>query len=247
VLGEQTSYTFSVAAAVKTRDQVSFRRSVVDWNMLPAESLFKQAIERFPEWIMVSSSFGAESAVLLALVADVDPAVPVLVLVTGMHFDETLDHAMELKQRLSLTDFRLIRLDGAVLDVEDPERALWMSYPDYSCQIRKVRPFDAKLENFDSWMSETKCVHGDHRQSASRIESQGGGSISIRLQTGIGRDCVSACVGANFRHNRWPGPNSGRSVVAALPQKSTRRVPRGRDTARKRVNPRVVSIRGCTL
>jgi phosphoadenosine phosphosulfate reductase len=38
----------------------------------------------------IVSSFGAESAVLLHLIASVDPAVPVLFLETGKHFPETL-------------------------------------------------------------------------------------------------------------------------------------------------------------
>ena len=41
--------------------------------------------------IAVVSSFGSQSAVLLAMVADIDPATPVLFLDTGQHFQETLD------------------------------------------------------------------------------------------------------------------------------------------------------------
>ena len=40
--------------------------------------------------IAAVSSFGTESAVLLAQIAEIDPTVPVLFLDTGKHFGETL-------------------------------------------------------------------------------------------------------------------------------------------------------------
>src|SRR5215813_8778302 len=45
--------------------------------------------------LAVVSSFGAESAVLLALVAEIDPNVPVLFLDTGKLFGETLRYRDE--------------------------------------------------------------------------------------------------------------------------------------------------------
>ncbi|HSM54087.1 MAG TPA: phosphoadenosine phosphosulfate reductase family protein, partial [Erythrobacter sp.] len=42
--------------------------------------------------LAVVSSFGAESAVLLHLIASIDPGVPVLFLETGKHFPETLEY-----------------------------------------------------------------------------------------------------------------------------------------------------------
>ena len=50
----------------------------------------------------VVSSFGAESAVLLHLIAQVDSTVPVLFLDTGKHFPETLAYRDELTERLGL-------------------------------------------------------------------------------------------------------------------------------------------------
>src|SRR5947207_2092204 len=44
------------------------------------------------ERLAVVSSFGIESAALLKIVADVDPAIPVLLLDTGWLFAETLAH-----------------------------------------------------------------------------------------------------------------------------------------------------------
>ena len=45
------------------------------------------------------SSFGAESAVLLHLIAQIDPSIPVLFLDTGKHFPETLAYRDALVER----------------------------------------------------------------------------------------------------------------------------------------------------
>ena len=46
--------------------------------------------------LAIVSSFGAESAVLLHLIAQVDPNIPVLFLDTGKHFAETIEYRDEL-------------------------------------------------------------------------------------------------------------------------------------------------------
>ena len=65
--------------------------------------------------IAVVSSFGTEAAVLLALVAEINPAVPVIFLDTGKHFEETLDYRDELVAELGLVDVRSVRPDWSAL------------------------------------------------------------------------------------------------------------------------------------
>ena len=57
--------------------------------------------ERMAGDVAIVSSFGAESAVLLHLVSQVDPSVPVLFLETGKHFPETLAYRDQLVERLA--------------------------------------------------------------------------------------------------------------------------------------------------
>ena len=61
--------------------------------------------------VAVVSSFGAESAVLLHLVSQIDPAIPVLFLETGKHFPETLAYRDLLRERFGLTDLRSLTPD----------------------------------------------------------------------------------------------------------------------------------------
>ena len=61
------------------------------------------------------SSFGTESAALLKVMADVDPAIPVIFLDTGWLFEETLAYRDTLIATLGLRDVRSIKpLDEAL-------------------------------------------------------------------------------------------------------------------------------------
>ncbi|MCZ6861110.1 MAG: phosphoadenosine phosphosulfate reductase family protein, partial [Alphaproteobacteria bacterium] len=65
--------------------------------------------EAFPGRIALVSSFGAEAAVLLDLVARIDPATPVLFLETGKHFGETIEYRRALARHIGLRDVRDVR------------------------------------------------------------------------------------------------------------------------------------------
>ena len=60
------------------------------------------------------SSFGADSAVLLHMIARVDRSLPVLFLDTGKHFEETLPYRDALVADFGLTDVRVLTPEEAV-------------------------------------------------------------------------------------------------------------------------------------
>ncbi len=113
--------------------------------------------------VAVVSSFGAESAVLLALVAEVDPATPVVFVDTRQHFRETLAYRDTLVGVLGLTDVRSVGPSDAELVANDPGAELWRYDPDACCALRKVTPLDRALAPFDAWISGRK-----RHQSATR-------------------------------------------------------------------------------
>ena len=106
--------------------------------------------------IAVVSSFGADSAVLLALVAKIDPATPVLFVDTRQHFGETLAYRDELARRLGLTGVRSLSASAAELAQADPDAELWRYDPDACCRLRKVTPLDRALIPFDAWITGRK-------------------------------------------------------------------------------------------
>src|SRR3984885_147622 len=87
-----------------------------------------QAVGR--ERVAVVSSFGTESAALLKVMADVDPAIPVIFLDTGWLFEETLAYRDTLTAKLGLRDVRSIQPLEQTLSRADSDRELWLTDPD---------------------------------------------------------------------------------------------------------------------
>ncbi len=119
------------------------------------------------------SSFGTESAALLKVMADVDPAIPVVFLDTGWLFEETLAYRDTLIAKLGLRDVRSIKPREESLSREDPERDLWFSDPDACCRIRKVEPLARALAPFAAWINGRKRFQGGLRAELAVVEDDG--------------------------------------------------------------------------
>jgi phosphoadenosine phosphosulfate reductase len=131
-----------------------------------------QAVGR--ERLAVVSSFGTESAALLKLTADVDPAIPVVFLDTGWLFEETLAYRDDLIARLGLHDVRSVKPLEQTLSREDPDRELWFSDPDACCRIRKVEPLNRALAPFSAWINGRKRFQGGSRAEIPVVEADSG-------------------------------------------------------------------------
>ncbi len=119
--------------------------------------------------LAVVSSFGAESAVLLHLVASVDPTVPVLFLDTGKHFTETLEYRDSLVERLGL-NLVVLTPDAEELAKRDETGLRWSYDPDGCCEIRKVRPLEKALANYDASFTGRKSFQAATRANLPRFE-----------------------------------------------------------------------------
>jgi phosphoadenosine phosphosulfate reductase len=125
------------------------------------------------EHLAVVSSFGTESAALLKVMADVDPAIPVIFLDTGWLFEETLAYRDTLIAKLGLRDVRSIKPIEDTLSQQDPDRELWFSDPDACCRIRKVEPLARALAPFSAWINGRKRFQGGARAAIAVVEDDG--------------------------------------------------------------------------
>ncbi|HTH97424.1 MAG TPA: phosphoadenylyl-sulfate reductase [Stellaceae bacterium] len=132
------------------------------------------AHREFPGRVAVLSSFGAESAALLSVVAEVDPTVPVIFLNTNKLFEETLEYRDTLVRKLGLTDVRSVQAKAAVVNEADSDGMLWYWDPDRCCALRKVQPMNDALEGFDAVISGRKRYHGDLRSFLPLFEAVDG-------------------------------------------------------------------------
>jgi phosphoadenosine phosphosulfate reductase len=119
--------------------------------------------------LAVVSSFGAESAVLLHLVASVDPNVPVLFLDTGKHFPETLAYRDTLAGLLGL-NLVVLTPDAEDLAKRDETGLRWSYDPDGCCEIRKVRPLEKALAGYDASFTGRKAFQAATRANLPRFE-----------------------------------------------------------------------------
>jgi len=126
--------------------------------------------DRIAGEVAVVSSFGAESVVLLHLIAQVAPDTPVLFLDTGKHFPETLAYRDEVVARLGLTNLQILTPDSADLAARDETGLRWSYDPDGCCEIRKVRPLEKALSRFDASITGRKAFQSSTRANLPRFE-----------------------------------------------------------------------------
>jgi phosphoadenosine phosphosulfate reductase len=138
------------------------------------KTILKAAFDHFGDELALVSSFGAESAVLLHMVSQLKPDMPILFLDTGMLFGQTLDYRQQLAAKLGLTGVRDLRPRFEDLAVTDPNAELWKTDTDACCHIRKVIPLDAALEGFSAWITGRKRFHGGDRLRLAVVEETDG-------------------------------------------------------------------------
>jgi phosphoadenosine phosphosulfate reductase len=163
-------------ATAPTSDRLELRASELNAlvSFLPPKEVLRAILdERFDGGIAAVSSFGTESAVLLHMIAEIDPTTPILFLDTGMLFSETLAYRDQLQQRLGLTDIRIFGPDDADRRRLDPEDMLWSTNVDACCGYRKVAPLARALDGFGAWINGRKRYHGEYRADLRMVEADG--------------------------------------------------------------------------
>jgi len=141
--------------------------------------LLREKLDEYRGRIALVSSFGAESAVLLHMVASIDSATPVIFLDTGKLFAETLEYRDQLAARLGLRDLRTARPEPARIAEIDPAGTLWRSDPDVCCWQRKVEPLDEALAGFSAWITGRKRYQGGVRRDLPLVEAGPDGRVKI--------------------------------------------------------------------
>lgn len=165
-----------------------------------AEEILQVAVlDLFPGEIALVSSFGAEAAVLLHLVAQVDRNLPVLFLETGKHFDQTIAYRNTLVDRLGLTDVRDLRPDPKALAALDESGTLWFRDADACCRIRKVEPLERALKPFAASINGRKRFQANTRTRLDVVEVDG-----VRLKFNPLADWGPAEIEAYFQQHQLP-------------------------------------------
>lgn len=134
------------------------------------QDIIRAAIREFGRRVTYVSSFGAESAAMLSLIAEVEPTLPIVFIDTGMHFQQTLQYRDTLSAALGLTDVRTFHPVKDEVKAVDPKGVLNKTDPNACCEVRKVRPLAPALEGFEAWFTGRKRFHGGGRAHLPVVE-----------------------------------------------------------------------------
>src|SRR5499427_617978 len=136
-----------------------------------AQAILELALKHeFAGRTAVVSSFGAESVVLLHMVAQIDPTTPILFLNTGKLFGETLRYRDRLQDVLGLTDIRAVGPHPNDRNALDPEGTLWSRDPDACCHFRKVVPLSRALADYQAIITGRKRFQTEARARMEKVE-----------------------------------------------------------------------------
>jgi len=142
-----------------------------------AHQIIEWGADTFGEGLVMSTSFGIQSAVMLHLVTQIVPDIPVIWIDTGYLPGETYVFAEELTKRLKLnlqvyqstiSPARMEALYGRLWEKEDIEAFNRYDY------IRKVEPMQRALQelNATAWLAGLRSNQTEHRKSLRRVEKQ---------------------------------------------------------------------------
>jgi phosphoadenosine phosphosulfate reductase len=142
-------------------------------HLTPPEIIGHAAGNYFAGEIAAVSSFGADSAVLLHMIAEIDRSLPIIFLDTGKHFGETIDYRDALVADFGLSDIRVVTPLEAALNRGDPDGKLHQCDTDACCEIRKVEPMARGVEPFRAWFTGRKRFQAATRAGLPAFEAVG--------------------------------------------------------------------------
>ena len=117
----------------------------------------------------ITSSFQAECVVLVHMLKEQRPDIPVLFLETGYHFPETLAYRDQMTRDWKLN---LVNLEAkqSVKDQEALFGILNQTEPSKCCGLRRVEPLFAGLANYDTWFTALRREQSPTRANLQEVE-----------------------------------------------------------------------------
>ncbi len=143
---------------------------------LPAEERVRWAVEMFGDKLILSTSFGIQSAVMLHLVTQVLPEIPVVFVDTGYLFPETYKFADELTGRLKL-NLKVYQAEMTAARQEALHGKLWEQGREglekYNF-INKVEPMNRAMQELGAgaWLTGLRRAQARTREHLDVVQLQ---------------------------------------------------------------------------
>ena len=134
-----------------------------------AEELIRYELEHTRQDVCVTNSFQAEDMVVLHIVRQILPSVPVIFLDTGYHFAEVYAYRDRMAEAWSMNLINLIpqltvaqqEAQFGILNQTDPSRC---------CGLRKVKPLFAALDRYKLWFTGLRREQAKSRAALQPVE-----------------------------------------------------------------------------
>jgi len=143
---------------------------------MSAPERIRWAVETFGESLVMSTSFGIQSAVMLHLATRIWPEIPVVFIDTGYHFAETYQFGMELQERLSLNlkVYAPLRTAAWQEAVEGKRWEQGLGQLEAYNLENKVEPMNRALRELGAtaWLSGLRRTQAESRQTLQMVRRQ---------------------------------------------------------------------------
>jgi len=203
-------------------------------SRVDAKRFVELTIEFFGPQLVMTTSFGIHSALMLYLITRVKPDIPVIWIDTGYLFPETYQFADEMAKRLNL-NLKVYQSDLSPARMEALEGRLWAEKTrkalDRYHLIRKVEPLQRAFRdlNVKAWFSGLRSEQTDYRRSLERVHEINGRYQLLPILH-WDADAVEAYL---KRHNLPSHPLREKGYVSIGDWHSSRRLAAGDRTDRE--------------
>ena len=160
---------------MRTASEVGNRQKFDLESVTPGERV-SWAADLFGDDLIMTTSFGAQSAAMLHLVTSILPEIPVVFIDTGYLFPETYHFAADLTERLNL-NLKKYRARISAAEQEALHGRLWEQGVDglktYNF-MNKIEPMGRAIKELGAkaWLAGLRRSQGESRASRQVVESQ---------------------------------------------------------------------------
>jgi len=167
-----SSYIASMILGLKGQKTV-IKEGLPDLEGVTAPERMEWAILNYPGKILLTTSFGAQSAAFLHLATRIKKDLPLLFIDTGYHFPETLEFAQELTKKLNL-NLQTVRPLLTPEEIEQKHGKLWEMGPkglEKFHEIVRVEPMQRAMNQINPslWVAGLRRTSADSRKELSVV------------------------------------------------------------------------------
>ena len=167
-----SSYIASMILGFKGQKTV-IKEGLPDLEGVTAPERMEWAILNYPGKILLTTSFGAQSAAFLHLATQIKKDLPLLFIDTGYHFPETLEFAQELTRKLNL-NLQTVRPLLTPEEIEQKHGKLWEMGPkglEKFHEIVRVEPMQRAMNQINPslWVAGLRRTSADSRKELSVV------------------------------------------------------------------------------